>query len=117
MARLLFVQSRPPHGTLYGQEGLDAILAGSAFVPCAVLFLGDGIFQLLKGQQPDPLGSRDYSVSYEALPDYGVEELYCVEADLTSRGLTLDDLIVPLRLLSDSEVSELYDSATAILDF
>ena len=43
MKKLLFVQSHPPHGSLFGQEGLDAILAGSAFIECGVLFLGDGI--------------------------------------------------------------------------
>lgn len=115
--RLLFIQSKPPHGTLFGQEGLDAILAGSAFAPCAVLFLGDGVFQLLKDQNPAALGSRDYSVSYEALADYGVEDLYCTEVDLAARGLTPADLIVTPTLLSTDEVGELFDSASAILDF
>ncbi|MFT7257659.1 MAG: sulfur relay (sulfurtransferase) DsrF/TusC family protein, partial [Candidatus Azotimanducaceae bacterium] len=51
MKKLLFVQSKAPHGSLQGQEGLDAILAGSAFVDCAVLFTGDGIYQILSLQQ------------------------------------------------------------------
>jgi tRNA 2-thiouridine synthesizing protein C len=117
MKKLLFVQSRPPHGSLYGQEGLDAILAGSAFVDCTVLFTGDGVYQLLSRQQTGALASRDYAVTYLALADYGVDKLYCVAADLHQRGLTADDLLLRPTLLDDTAVQALLNDADAILDF
>jgi tRNA 2-thiouridine synthesizing protein C len=117
MKKLLFVQSKPPHGSLQGQEGLDAILAGSAFVDCAVLFTGDGIYQVLSLQQTDALASRDYAVTYLALADYGVEQLYCSATDLQQRGLTKADLLLNLTELDDAGVTALLHSADAILDF
>ena len=55
-SQILFVQGTPPHGSMIGQEGLDACLMGSAFADCALLFLGDGIFQVLGPQDTSTLG-------------------------------------------------------------
>ena len=117
MRKLLFIQSHAPHGTLFGQEGLDAILAGSAFADCAVLFLGDGVYQLLKGQATQSLASRNYSVSYQALLDYGVDAIFCSAADLLTRGLTLEDLIVAPTPLNPKELEAILHDYDVILDF
>ncbi|MDA9064726.1 sulfurtransferase complex subunit TusC [Pseudomonadales bacterium] len=117
MKKLLFVQSHPPHGSLFGQEGLDAILAGSAFIECGVLFLGDGIYQLLKEQQTTALASKNFSVSYQALQDYGVESLFCSAADLLARNLTVADLIVTPTVLDATELAALLRDYDGILDF
>jgi tRNA 2-thiouridine synthesizing protein C len=117
MKKLLFVQAKPPHGSLQGQEGLDAIMAGSAFVDCTVLFTGDGVYQLLSQQQTETLASRDYAVTYLALADYGVDQIYCVAADLHQRGLTTADLLVRPTPLDDAGVKALLQDADAILDF
>lgn len=114
---LLFVQSRAPHGSLFGQEGLDAILMGSAFASCAVLMFGDAVYQLMKHQDPTGAGTRDYAVTYGALRDYGVETIYCVREDLAERRMTEDDLIVPVNLVHRKDVSGILDQHDVILDF
>jgi tRNA 2-thiouridine synthesizing protein C len=115
--KLLFVQSRPPHGTLFGQEGLDAILMGTAFATCSVLLLDDGIYQLLRNQDSRALGTKDYSVTYQALKDYGAEGIYCSQRHLDERGLTVADLLVPVTPLSDQAVRQLMIEHDSILDF
>ncbi|XOV88564.1 MAG: sulfurtransferase complex subunit TusC [Pseudomonadota bacterium] len=117
MKELLIVQSHPPHGTLYGQEGLDAALMASAFVTCRVLLLGDGIFQVLKGQDSAQLGTKNYSVTYQALRDYGVTEIYCSEADLARRGLETGDLLVDVMPLPDAAVGQLLRQHQVVLSF
>ncbi len=117
MKRLLFVQSRAPHGSVNGQEGLDALLAGSAFATCSLLLLEDGVFQLLKAQDTSDSGTKNYSVSYGALPDYGVEDLYCSADHLVSRGLTTDDLVVPVTALDRAGISQLMADHDVILSF
>lgn len=114
---MLFVQSRAPHGSLFGQEGLDAILMGTAFAECSVLLLGDGIYQILSEQDTTQLGTRDYSVTYKALKDYGVSAIYCGAADLLARGLTADDLLVPVTGLDDVEISRLFARHEVIFSF
>ena len=113
MSQILFVQQSAPHGSIVGQEGLDACLMGSAFADCALLFLGDGIYQILSAG----LGLKDYSVSYGVLPDYGVSQIFCREQDLKNRGLQLDDLTLPVSPLSDQAVSDLIQHAGQVLTF
>ncbi len=114
---LLFVQSHAPHGSLFGQEGLDAIMMGSAFARCTVLMQGDGIYQLIIDQDPTGTNTRDYSVTYSALRDYGVESVLCVQEDLTERRLSEDDLIIPVSVVSRSEVPHILATHDVILDF
>ena len=115
--QLLFVQSRAPHGSLFGQEGLDAILMGSAFATCAVLMHGDGVYQLIRDQRSSGTGTRDYSVSYGVLGDYGVETVFCVQEDLTERRLVVDDLIIPVTVVDRAAVASLLNDYNTILDF
>ena len=63
MKRVAFVFSTVPHGSASGREGLDALLATSALTEdLGVFFIGDGVFQILQGQQPDAVLARDYIV-------------------------------------------------------
>jgi len=117
MKKLLFVQSKPPHGSINGQEGLDALLAGSAFGACELLLLDDGVFQIVAGQNTTELGVKDYSVSYGALADYGVDAIYVSESQMKARGLAASDLLVPVTPLGDAEVGEVMANADVILSF
>ena len=114
---MLFVQTRAPHGSILGQEGLDAILMGTAFAECTVLLLDDGIYQILKDQNPAELGTKDYSVTYGALKDYGVESVYCSETDLEHRGLVAADLLIPVMAVDDERIKQLFVSHDVIFSF
>ena len=60
MKRVAFVFSTVPHGSASGREGLDALLATSALTEdLGVFFIGDGVFQILQGQQPDAVLARE----------------------------------------------------------
>ena len=66
MKRVAFVFSTVPHGSSSGREGLDALLATSALTEdLGVFFIGDGVFQILQGQQPDVVLARDYIATFK----------------------------------------------------
>lgn len=117
MSDLVFVQSYAPHGSIKGQEVLDACLMGSAFANCALLFVGDGLYQIRKNQSTKALGVKDYSVSYGVLEDYGVTEIYCLVDELTDRGLTLDDLTLNVTPLQHEALCEILAKAKQVLTF
>ncbi len=117
MKKFLFIQSKAPHGSITGQEGLDAILMGSAFAECSVLLLEDGVYQVLANQQTDSLRSKDYSVTYKALQDYGVKDIFCAQSHLEERGIAADDFVVSVKLLSDEEVASLLQQNDVIVSF
>lgn len=115
--KLLFVQTRAPHGSINGQEGLDALLAGSAFAECAILLMDDGVLQLVRGQDTDALGTKNYAVSYGALADYGVEPIYVAGSHLARRGFVEDDLEVPVAVIDDDAIADLMANHDVILTF
>ena len=117
MKRFLFVLDKSPHGSITGQEALDAVLMGSAFTQCSVLFLGDGIYQVLQAQDTRALGMKDYSVTYKALADYGVTNVYCLQSHLEQRKLDVADLVIPVRALSEDESRQVLLDHDLILSF
>ncbi len=117
MKRLLFVQSAPPHGSVTGQEALDAILMGSAFAECGLLFVADGVFQILKDQSTEALGTKNYARSYGALKDYGVTNIYCRRSDLQTRGLDAEMLSLTVNILNDQQAAKLLDDYEVVVNF
>ena len=103
--------------SITAQEGLDALLMGSAFTQCSALFLGHGILQLLKGQNTDSLDQKNFTLSFGALKDYGVENVYCSESQLHSFGLTESDLLIEVTALKDADVTTLMANHDVILNF
>lgn len=117
MKNFLFVQHHPPHQNFIGQEALDAVLMGSAFVHCALLFMDDGVFQLLDNQNPDEVGRKNYPAGYAALKDYGVEKIYCSASSLGERNIGSEDIMVDYVSLSNKEITALFDFHDVILSF
>ena len=78
MSRSLLVITRhAPWSGLAAREALDLVLAGGAFdLPVGLLFLDDGVFQLLAGQQAPTLQQKDLCANLQALPLFGVEALF-----------------------------------------
>ena len=88
MNRVAFIFTSSPHGSSAGREGLDALLATAALNDqCGVFFLGDGVLQLLPGQQPDKILSRHYAATFGVLSLYDIEQCYLCKASLTRRGI------------------------------
>lgn len=112
MKRIAFVFTQGPHGNSAGREGLDAVLATSALSEnIGVFFIGDGVLQLLPGQQPEKILARNYIATFGVLPLYDVENVYLCEAALQERGLqqvtdwVLEAEILPVEMLRQKLVS------------
>lgn len=99
MNRIAFVFTSAPHGSSAGREGLDALLATSALTEdIGVFFVGDGVFQILNGQQPQRILARDYISTFKVLPLYDIDTFWVCAASSKERGI---DENVPLVLDAD----------------
>ena len=90
---------------------------GSAFTEAGLLFVAEGPLQLVKGQAPAALGSRDYAKGFAALAGYGVSEVYCSRGALDAHGLTADDLLIPVQLVGAKDIRGLFKRYDRILTF
>lgn len=107
MKPIAFVFRTAPHGRTTGREGLDALLATSAFSEdLAVFFVEDGLYQLLPAQAPAQVLGRDYAPSFKLLPLYDIDRIYFCQPSLTARGLTADGLLIPGQPLDAAALAD-----------
>ena len=91
--KFMYINRKAPYGTVYALESLEVVLIGAAFdQDVSLAFIGDGVYQLTKGQKTDAIGQKNFSTVYGALGDYDVNKIYVEKESLEERGLTLDDL-------------------------
>ncbi len=116
--KFLYVNRKAPYGTIYALESLEVVLIGAAFdQDVSLAFLGDGVYQLVKGQDTKGLEMKNFSPAFRALEDYDVTKLYVEQEALRARGLTAADLVVPVEVVSDERMAEIMESQDVILSF
>ncbi len=108
---LLIISRQAPWSGLSAREALDIALAGGAYdLPVGLLFLDDGVFQLVPDQSAGQLQQKDLTANLKALEIFGVEDLFVCATSLMERGMRPKDLNVdPIGLLDDNAISALID--------
>ena len=116
--RFLYVNRKAPYGTIYALESLEVVLIGAAFEQdVSLAFVGDGVYQLVKGQNTQGLEMKNFSPTFRALEDYDVTKLYVEQEALQARGLTEADLVVLVEAVSAERMAEIMESQDVILSF
>ena len=116
--KFMFVNRKAPYGTIYALESLEVVLITATFdQDVSLVFIDDGVYELVKGQQTKGIGIKNFSPSYRALEGYDIEKLYVDQASLDQRGLSESDLLVPVEVLDDQQMGELMAQQDVILSF
>jgi len=114
--RFMFVNRKAPYGTVYALESLETVLISAAFdQDVSVVFVDDGVFQLKKGQDTKAINMKNFSPTFRALEGYDVEKLYVEKESLDARGLTEDDLVVDVEILSTDELREIMAAQDVVI--
>lgn len=114
----MFVNRKAPYGTIYALESLEVVLIAATFdQDVSLVFVDDGVYQLVKGQQTKGIGVKNFSPTYRALEGYDVEKLYVERASLEARGLGEDDLLVPVEVLDTAQMAALMAGQDVVLSF
>lgn len=108
---LLIISRQSPWSGPNAREALDIALAGGAFdLPVGMLFLDDGVLQLMPSQQAAQLQQKDLSANLQALSMFGVDDLFVCHTSLIERGMSADALSVDsLDVLHDPQIAALID--------
>lgn len=116
--KFLFLNRKAPYGTIYALEGLEVVLITAAFdQDVSMVFADDGVFQIKKDQETSGINMKNFSPTYRALEGYEVEKVYAEKESLEARGLSEDDLVIPVEVLSAAELAELMDAQDVIVSF
>ncbi len=114
----LVIVRHSPYGSSLGRTSLDAALALAAFEqPVEVLFMGDGVLQLLPDQDSAAIGVKSIGKLLGSLPLYEIPSVY-VDADAAGRyRLDLSLAPLPCEPLDPEGIRQLMTSSTHLLAF
>lgn len=130
--KMMYMNRRAPYGTIYAWESLEVVLIGAAFEQdVSLAFVDDGVFQLVKGQDTDDIGMKNFSKTYSALGDYEVTQIYVEKESMEARGLALDDLMHltyedededyaekdSIKLVSSKELADIMEQQDVLYNF
>ena len=116
--KFMFVNRKAPYGTIYALEGLEVVLISAAFdQDVSMVFMDDGVYELVQGQHTKNIDVKNFSPTYRALEGYDIEKLYVEKESLDQRGLSEDNLIVPVEILSTAQMTELMETQDVVISF
>lgn len=130
--KFLYINRKPPHGSIYALESLEVVLIGAAFEQdVALAFVDDGVYQLMQHQETGGIGVKNFAPTFKALGDYDVSKIYVERESLELRGLTQEDLLPltwededddwaekdSIRVVSSAELADIIDEHDVILNF
>lgn len=118
MKKICIIFRSAPLGSTKGREALDlALLSASFEQEVSLVFVDDGVLHLLKDQQPELIGGKDYLASLKALPFYDIEAVFACKQSLGDYGLSHSLLSIPVTILNDEAIAAHLKAVDEVLVF
>jgi tRNA 2-thiouridine synthesizing protein C len=109
---------KAPYGSAYTAEGFRTIVGIGVFeMDISVVFVDDGVFALLKEQDPAQLDMKPLGDGFPMLREFDVEKFYVHDESLAERGLTADDLVMEAELVDGAQIATILETAGKVLPF
>ena len=118
--KLAFLFRTAPHGNAISREGLDALLAATAFCDeeeIGVFFIDDGVLNLIDNQQPEIIQQKDFIRTFKLLDLYDVEQRFICTASLQKFKLDNRELILSCEKIDRSLLLEKLNQAEKLFTF
>ena len=118
--KIAFLFRTSPHGTSISREGLDAILAATAFCEpndIGIFFIDDGVLNLIDNQQPEIIQQKDFIRAFKLLDLYDVEQRFICTASLQKFKLDNRELILSCEKINRSLLLEKLNQAEKLFTF
>ena len=110
------ISTRAPYAGQFAREALDAVLVSASYdLDTHLLLMGDGVFQLLQGQNGTAISRKNMTSMLQALPLYGVDTIYVDEASLQERGFSETMLPEGVTVLKPDAVSSFIQQHSRVL--
>ena len=118
--KLAFLFRTAPHGNAISREGLDALLAATAFCDeeeIGVLFIDDGVLNLLDGQNPELLLQKDFIRTFKLLDLYDIEQRFVCANSLDQYNLQAEQLIISAEKIDRTSLINKLSQAEKVFTF
>ena len=118
--KLAFLFRTAPHGNTISREGLDALLAATAFCDeeeIGVFFIDDGVLNLLDGQNPELLLQKDFIRTFKLLDLYDIEQRFVCADSLDQYNLQTEQLIISAEKMDRTSLINKLSQAEKVFTF
>ena len=118
--KLAFIFRTAPHGNAISREGLDALLAATAFCDeeeIGVFFIDDGVLNLLDGQNPELLLQKDFIRTFKLLDLYDIEQRFVCADSLDQYNLQTEQLIISAEKIDRTSLINKLRQAEKVFTF
>jgi len=118
--KLAFLFRTAPHGNAISREGLDALLAATAFCDeedIGVFFIDDGVLNLLDGQNPELLLQKDFIRTFKLLDLYDIEQCFVCADSLDQYNLNTEQLIISAEKIDRTSLINKLSQAEKVFTF
>ena len=118
--KLAFLFRTAPHGNAISREGLDALLAATAFCDeeeIGVFFIDDGVLNLLDGQNPELLLQKDFIRTFKLLDLYDIEQRFVCTDSLDQYNLNTEQLIISAEKIDRTSLINKLNQAEKVFTF
>ena len=106
------------YGSVYTAKGFRSVMGIGIFETDVVLvFVDDGVYALVKDQNPEKLDMQPLGEGFPMLPDFGIDGFFVHQPSLEARGLSVDDLVMDVQLLDSAGLAELLADRGTVLPF
>ena len=119
--KLAFLFRTAPHGNAISREGLDALLAATAFCDeeeIGIFFIDDGVLNLLDGQNPELLLQKDFIRTFKLLDLYDdIEQRFVCADSLDQYNLQTEQLIISAEKIDRTSLINKLRQAEKVFTF
>jgi tRNA 2-thiouridine synthesizing protein C len=118
MDTVAVLMRKAPYGSVYTAEGFRTLMGIAVFeMDISVVFMDDGVYALLAGQDPGKLDMKPLGDGFPMLRDFDVDKFYVHDESLAERGLTTEDLVMEVEVVNGAQIAEILDQAGKVLPF
>ena len=118
--KLAFLFRTAPHGNAISREGLDALLAATAFCDeedIGVFFIDDGVLNLLDRQNPELLLQKDFIRTFKLLDLYDIEQRFVCADSLDQYNVQTEQLIISAEKIDRTSLINKLSQAEKVFTF
>ena len=118
--KLAFLFRTAPHGNAISREGLDALLAATAFCDeeeIGIFFVDDGVLNLLDEQNPELLLQKDFIRTFKLLDLYDIEQRFVCADSLDQYNLQTEQLIISAEKIDRTSLINKLRQAEKVFTF
>ena len=118
MEKVVVILRKAPYGSVYTAEAFRTIMGIAVFeMDICVVFVDDGVYSLIKEQNPEKLDMKPLGDGFPMLKEFNVNRFVVHDESLSERGLTADDLVLDVEMANSSQISEIIKDYGRVLPF